>query len=193
METSASFLDSLRTDPDEQRWQLLIEMYSPLIRAWLVRGGAQSSDLDDLAQDVLMVVVRRFPEFQRQPQTGAFRSWLRTIAVNCLRDHWRKSKKQPVAQGGTDFGQMIEQLSDPDSHLSQQWNREHNEHVTAYLLNRVRGEVSDTNWRAFQRFALDGLSADEVAKELGISTNSVFIAKSRILASLRKLGQGLID
>lgn len=88
---------------------------------------------------------------------------------------------------------MIEQLSDPESHLSQQWNREHNEHVTSYLLNRVRSEVSDKNWRAFQRFALDGLSADEVAKELGISPNSVFIAKSRILASLRKLGQGLID
>jgi RNA polymerase sigma-70 factor (ECF subfamily) len=193
METSASFLDSLRTDPDEQRWRMLIDLYTPLIRGWLIRGGALANDVDDLAQEVLVVVVRRFPEFRREPQAGAFRSWLRTIAVNCLRDHWRSRKKQPVAPGGTDFGEMIDQLSDPDSPLSQLWDREHNHHVTAYLLSRVRESCSESTWQAFQRFALDGLSADEVARELGMSPNAVFIAKSRVLASLRKLGEGLID
>lgn len=193
MDTSASFLDSLRLEPSEKRWHQLVEMYTPLIRNWLIRGGADPGDLDDLAQNVLMVVVRRFPEFRREPQTGAFRSWLRTIAVNRLREHWRTRKRQPVAPGGTDFGDVIESLADPQSPLSQLWNREHNEHVAAWLLMQVRSECSDTTWRAFQRFALDGLSADDVARELGITANSVFIAKSRVLAALRKIGRGLID
>jgi RNA polymerase sigma-70 factor (ECF subfamily) len=193
METSVSFLDALRSDPDDQRWRMLVELYSPLIRSWLVRGGAAAGDVEDLSQNVLMVVVRRFPEFQRQPQVGAFRSWLRTIAVNCLRDHWRGGANQPVAGGGTSFQGMIEQLSDPQSPLSQLWDREHQEQVAGYLLNKVRGECSEINWQAFQRFVLNGQSADEVARELGISANMVFIAKSRILARLRKLGRGLID
>lgn len=193
MQTSVSFLDSLRNDPSEQQWQMLTELYSPLIRGWLIRSGAVSSDLDDLTQDVLIVVVRRFPEFRREPQAGAFRSWLRTITVNCLRDHWKRRKRQPVALGGTDFAAVIEQLSDPHSALSQLWDKEHNACVSAYLLNQIRSNTSELTWRAFQRFALDGLSADEVARELGISANSVFIAKSRVMASLRKIGKGLIE
>src|SRR6188768_122761 len=164
METSASFLDTLRTDPDQQRWQMLIELYTPLIRGWLIRGGASPNDVDDLAQNVLMVVIRRFPEFRREPQTGAFRSWLRTIAVNCLKEHWRIRQKQPVAPGGTEFGDVIQQLSDPQSELSRLWDHEHNAHVTAYLLNQVRATCTDNQWRAFQRFALDGLSADDVGR-----------------------------
>lgn len=193
MQTSVSFLDSLRNDPSEQQWQMLTDLYSPLIRGWLIRSGAVSSDLDDLTQDVLIVVVRRFPEFRREPQAGAFRSWLRTITVNCLRDHWKRRKRQPVALGGTDFAAVIEQLSDPQSALSQLWDNEHNACVSAYLLNQIRSNTSESTWRAFQRFALDGLSADEVARELGVSANSVFIAKSRVMASLRKLGKGLIE
>lgn len=193
METSVSFLDSLRSDPDDQRWRMLIDLYSPLIRGWLVRSGASSGDVDDLTQDVLMVIVRRFPEFQRQDQAGAFRSWIRTIAVNCLRDHWKRRRKQPNAPGGTDFAAVIEQLSDPQSELSQIWDREHNERVSSYLLSRVRATCTPSTWQAFQRFALDGLTADDVAKELDMTANAVFIAKSRVMAALRKLGQGLID
>ena len=48
-------------------------------------------------------------------------------------------------------------------------------------------------WRAFQRVALDGESATEVARELGVSVNAVFIAKSRVLARLREEVAGLVD
>lgn len=172
---------------------MLVDLYSPLMRGWLIRHGAAPSDVDDVVQDVLMVVVRRIPEFRLEPRTGAFRSWLRAITVNCLRDHGRRRRKQPTAQGGTDYGEMIQQLADPQSGLSRLWDREHDEHVAQYLLQQVRVDFSATTWQAFQRFTLDGLSADQVSQELGISPNAVFIAKSRVMARLRDLGQGLLD
>ncbi len=193
MDTSASFLDSLRDTSDERAWSRLVELYSPLIRNWLQRNGAARTDIEDVVQEVMTVVVRRFPEFQRQPRTGAFRAWLRTIAANCLRDQWRRNNRQPKAVGGSDFGETIGQLADPQSGISKLWDREHDEHVTRYLLERIRPDFSEKTWRAFQRFALDGLSADRVAKELGITANAVFIAKSRIMSSLRQQGQGLIE
>jgi RNA polymerase sigma-70 factor (ECF subfamily) len=193
MDTSASFLDSLRDTSDERAWSRLVELYSPLIRNWLQRNGAAQTDIEDVVQEVMTVVVRRFPEFQRQPRTGAFRAWLRTIAANCLRDQWRRNNRQPKAVGGSDFGETIGQLADPQSGISKLWEREHDEHVTRYLLERIRPDFSEKTWRAFQRFALDGLSADRVAKELGITANAVFIAKSRIMSSLRQQGKGLIE
>lgn len=193
MDTSASFLDALQNAANEEAWNQLVELYSPLIRSYLMRRGAAANDIDDVVQDVMTVVVRRFPEFRRQPHTGAFRSWLRTITVNCLRDQWKRQNRQPKAMGGTDFGNLVEELADPDSGLSKQWDREHDQHVAGYLLQRIRPTFSEKTWRAFQRFALDGQTADQVAEELDTTANAVFIAKSRVMASLRKLGQGLLD
>jgi len=193
MDTSASLLDSLRLHAKGNSWQTLVELYSPLMRGWLIRNGAALSDVDDIVQDVLIRVVRLIPDFRLEPRPGSFRSWLRSITVNCLREHARRRRKQPAAQGGSDYGDMIQQLADPQSGLSKLWDREHDEHVTQYLLQQVRADFSANTWQAFQRFTLDGLSADEVSQELGISPNAVFIAKSRVMARLRALGQGLID
>jgi RNA polymerase sigma-70 factor (ECF subfamily) len=192
MDTSASLLDALHAAGDDEAWRRLVELYSPLIRGWLKRHGAADGDVDDVVQEVLTVVVRRFPEFQRE-RCGAFRSWLRTISVNCLRDHWRRGNRQPKAFGGSDFGHVLDDLADPDSGLSRQWDREHDQHVTRYLLERIRPDFSPQTWQAFQRFALDGLSADEVARELGVTPNAVFIAKSRVMGRLRESGKGLLD
>ncbi|MCA9121836.1 MAG: sigma-70 family RNA polymerase sigma factor [Planctomycetaceae bacterium] len=193
MDTSASFLESLRHAPEDGAWAKLVDLYSPLIRGWLKRRGTAESDVDDVAQDVMAVVVRRFPEFRRQPHTGSFRAWLRKITVNCLRDHWRRDNRQPFAVGGTDFGAIVDQLEDPHSELSRLWDREHDEHVTQYLLSSIRAEFSEKTWILFQRFAIDGLNADEVAAEHGTTANAVFIAKSRVMAMLRERGKGLID
>lgn len=192
METSVSFLDSLRDRSAQEPWRRLVDLYSPLIRSWLRRHAASENDVDDVTQEVLAVVVRRFPEFERQ-RCGAFRSWLRTIAVNCLRDQWRKGNRQPAGGGGTDFNILLGQLEDPHSGLSQQWNREHDAHVSQYLLEQVRPQFAPQTWTAFRRFALDGLSADEVAQELGITPNAVFIAKSRVMSALRQVGEGLLE
>jgi RNA polymerase sigma-70 factor (ECF subfamily) len=193
MDTSASLLDSLRRADDGDAWSKLVDLYSPLIHRWLKRHGAALGDVDDVAQEVLTVVVRRLPEFRREPRTGAFRSWLRTITANCLRDHWRRENKQPAAIGGTDFGEIIQQLTDPNSGISQLWDREHDEHVTRHLLTLIRHNFADNTWTAFQQFAIEGRSADEVAERLGMTANAVFIAKSRVMAALRKHGQDLID
>lgn len=193
MDTSVSFLDSLQQTSDEEAWSRLVELYSPLIRGWLKRHGAAVTDLDDICQDVLAVVFRRFPEFRREPRIGAFRAWLRTITVNCVRDHWRKKNKHAAGMGGSAFGEVINQLEDPNSGLSAQWNLDHDRHVLQYLLDEVRPSFTDKTWQAFQRFALDGLSADDVSQELGISVNAVFVAKSRILSRLRQRGLGLIE
>lgn len=192
METSLSFLDALRDRAAVEPWRQLVDLYSPLIRSWLKRHAAKHDDVDDLTQEVLAVVVRRFPEFERQ-RCGAFRTWLRTIAVNCLRDLWRKRSRQPAAAGGSDFVDLLAQWEDPNSGMSRLWDREHDAHVSQYLLEQVRPQFAPQTWLAFRRFALDGLTADDVAQELGITPNAVFIAKSRVMATLRQAGRGLLE
>lgn len=192
-ETSPSLLDRLRDQPDALSWQRLVDLYTPLIRGWLRRHARLPQDSDDVVQEVFAVVVRKLPHFHRAERTGAFRCWLRTITVNCLRDHWRAQRARPVATGNSDFEQMLDQLEDPRSALSQMWDREHDHHVTHQLLQLIEPEFEPASWLAFRRVALEGVAADQAAAELGLSVNAVYIAKSRVLSRLRQEGMGLIS
>jgi RNA polymerase sigma-70 factor (ECF subfamily) len=192
-ETSASLLDRLRARPDDASWRRLADVYTPLIRAWLARHLVQDADSSDLVQEVLTVVLRKLPAFEHNQRAGAFRTWLRGITVNCLRDFWRAKRIRPAAAGGTDFQDVLNQLADPDSGMSRLWDREHDLHVTRRLLELIRPEFAASTWQAFQRFALEGLPVDQVAAELKTTPNAVFIAKSRVLARLRQEARGLID
>lgn len=189
-ETSNSLLERLQDGPNETAWRRMVELYTPLIRGWLRRYAVKDGDCDDLVQDVLAVVVRRLPDFQRRPQIGAFRRWLRSITVNCLRDFWRARRFKPSHQ---EFGNILAELEDSESALSKLWDEEHDRHVTQCLLERIRPRFEAKTWQAFQRVALEGTPVDEVAQDLGLTVNAVFIAKSRVLHLLRKEGQGVLD
>lgn len=190
LETSTSLLQRLQEGPNEAAWHRMVDLYTPLIRGWLKRYALRDTDCDDLVQEVLAIVVRRLPDFECRPQIGAFRRWLRTITVNCLRDFWRSQRFKTSQQ---EFGTVLAELEDPDSALSKLWDEEHDRHVTQCLLEKIRPRFEAKTWQAFQRVAIDGAPVDQVARELGLSLNAVFIAKSRVVQLLRKEAKGLLE
>jgi RNA polymerase sigma-70 factor (ECF subfamily) len=189
-ETSASLLDRLRLSPDADAWSRLVAIYTPLIRAWLSRLGLAGPDAEDVTQNVLLVLVKRLGEFERRPRPGAFRRWLRTITVNCLRDFWRSERNRPR---GVAVQEVLDQLEGHEAGLASQWDREHDQHVTRQLLEMIRPRFEAGTWEAFRRTALAGEPPAEVAASLGVTVNAVFIARSRVLARLRQEGAGMID
>lgn len=191
-ETSLTLLDRLQSQPDPADWQRLVDIYSPLIGRWLARSPLQHADHEDLVQEVLQIVVRKLPEFQRQ-RAGSFRAWLRVVAANCLRAHWRSAKSQPLATGDSDFQQMLQELEDSDSPLAQAWDLEHDRHVARRLLELIEPQFEPTTLAAFRRVVMDGQKPAQVAGELGLSVNAVLIARSRVLKRLRSELKGLAE
>ena len=158
----------------------------------MARAGVVASDVDDLVQEVLLVVFRHIGGFEwRGP--GAFRAWLRMILAHRVRDYCRKQKYRPTATGDSDFLRRLDELGTPESALSQLWDREHDDHVAAALMQRVEHEFAPTTWQAFRKYVLEGEPATLVAQELGLSLNSVLLAKSRVLKRLRQEAAGLVD
>ena len=192
METSVSMLERLAGAPTDDDWRRLDELYRPLLRAWMARAGVPASDVDDLVQDVLLVVIREVAGFERRRQ-GAFRAWLRTILANRVRDHFRGQKYRPTATGGSDFQRWLDELESPDSALSRQWDHDHDVHVLKSLMQRVQGDFAPATWQAFRRHALEGEPAVQVAEALGLSLNAVLLAKSRVLKRLRQELAGLVE
>jgi RNA polymerase sigma-70 factor (ECF subfamily) len=192
MDTSPSLLDRLGREPDPRDWRRLVDLYTPLLHAWLGRHALQASDLDDLTQEILGVVVRELPDFRHNGRAGAFRSWLRMIAVHCVRRFWRDKRYRPAAPGG-DFEEVLSQLEDPSSQLSAEWDREHNQSLLRRLLELVEPDFQPKTWQAFQLLVLHRRATAVAAAELGLTVNAVLIAKSRVLQRLRQEAAGLID
>jgi len=183
--TSLSLLDRLKAArPDASDWNRLQGIYLPLIERWLGRVPGLGDESADLAQEVLVVVFREIPRFDRRLE-GSFRAWLRKVTINRIRNYCRKRHRRPAA-GLDPTGGFLERLSDPNGDLAREWDRDHDKHVVQKLLALVQPAVSPSTWAAFQRFAVDGIPAARVSEELGLSENAVILAKSRVLKRLKE-------
>jgi len=191
--TSLSLLDRLRhAEPDASEWGRLRDIYSPMIHNWLSRLPNLHNEVDDLTQEVLVVLFRELPSFERR-RDGSFRAWLRQITVNRMLAFCKTRRKQPVAMGGPETEQLLAQLADPTSDLARQWDSDHDKHVFQKLLAIVEKDFEPSTWQAFTRFAVEGRPAAQVAEELGVTESAVVQAKFRILKRLREEAGALLD
>ncbi len=187
--TSISLLTRLR-DNSSDAWSDFASGYEIVIRRCLSSFGANTQDVDDVMQEVMTFVFHRIADFEHNGRTGAFRNWLRQVTSNRLREHWRKQKRH---RGNLDLGEVAEQLSDRHSEVSRVWSQEHDRFVLQHLLKRVAVQFQEKSMIAFQEVALKQRPAKEVADELGMSLGAVRVAQSRVLRSLKELGDGLLD
>lgn len=182
--TRHSLLMRLRDRQNGAAWSLFVEIYAPLIYGLARRKGLQDADAADLTQSVLQSVSAAASDFEYDPQKS-FRGWLFTIVRNRVTDFQRSEKRRAVAAGDTATQALIEQRAGDEDELGQ-WEREHEQRLFEVAAGKVRGEVHDSTWRAFQQTAVEGKSGKEVAEALGMSVAAVYLAKSRVMARIRE-------
>ena len=187
--TSKSLLQRLRSLKDEKAWSLFHELYSPWIHGWAMRAGLQRSDADELVQEVMAKLVKALPKFEYESEKGLFRGWLKTVFRNQLRIFWRRKKPVPIGAGGDSNSgdNVLDQLADPNSGLSQLWNDEHERYIARRSMELVEPEFEAKTWRAFWCVVVEDRDPEEVAAELGMTRNNVYQAKRRVLLRVREM------
>ena len=93
--TSDTLLEQLRSPDKPAAWERFVKLYYPLLFTWARKKLQRDEDAADLVQDVLVVLIKKMPEFHYDTQadgTKSFRGWLRTIVIN---------KANPVATMAT--------------------------------------------------------------------------------------------
>src|SRR5688572_2646482 len=107
--TSPTLLERLR-GADHAAWARFVHLSTPLLVRWGERAGVPASDVPDLIQEVLLVVLRGLPAFER----GSFRAWLRTVFVNKWRDQCRKRQPALLADGADDLAAQSDPILEVD-------------------------------------------------------------------------------
>ncbi len=184
--TPPSLLDRLRTSPEREAWGRFVEMYTPLLFAWATQAGLTGHDAADLVQDVFTVLVARLPEFRYDP-ARSFRAWLKTILLNRGRNLRRRQVTERRA-GGADLNAVAGPEEVPDFE-----EEEYRRHLVQRALALMRAEFQPVTWQACWESVVRGRPPAEVAAELGVTVNAVYLARSRVLRRLREELRGLLD
>jgi RNA polymerase sigma-70 factor (ECF subfamily) len=182
--TSASLLDQVKHG-DATGWQRLMSLYRPLVLWWCRNRVARHEDAEDVVQEVLATVMTRIGEFDRQ-RPGSFRAWLKAITQFKLMDYWKAMHHQPMAAGGSEAKEALDQYparplheDGPDVDASER------RILLRSALELLQPEFEPKTWAAALK-AVEGQPAAGIAADLGMTRDAVYIAKSRVLARLRK-------
>jgi RNA polymerase sigma-70 factor (ECF subfamily) len=180
-------LERLRQPDQPDAWARFVELYTPLLFYWARRAGLQSADASDLVQDVFTILIGKLPEFHYDKQKS-FRSWLRTITLNKWRDRQRQQARARMQEEGPDLDGLV----GPEN-PEEFWEADHRQYLLTRAMDLMRQEFRPATWQACWEHVFCERSAAEVAAELGITENVVYISKLRVLRRLREELQGLID
>lgn len=193
MDTSQNLLRRIKTSFHSEEWNRFVRIYTPLISRWLTRFGIADADVPDLTQEVLHAAATDVTRFEHNGRQGAFRNWLRTIALNRCRRHWRKQSRQPGSQKWESVAEQLDELADPLSELSRKWDQEHDSYVLRGLFEAMEREFDLEALQVFDELVLQEQAPSQVAQNHGWTVGKVYKTKFRIMQRLRQNGRRFLD
>jgi RNA polymerase sigma-70 factor (ECF subfamily) len=187
--TRPSLLLRIRDQADTQAWRIFDAIYRPMLCRFARAAGLSDADAEDIAQQCLTTVARRIGEFAYDPQKGRFKSWLRTMVNNRVRNLLRDRREHQA--GPRQFERVQEREPSPDEVFDKIWMEEHLWHC----LRELRAEVGETTYKAFQSYVIEQCPVEKVCSELNITPSNLYTIKwrmtERVAAKMKELLDGI--
>lgn len=183
LDTPATLLHRLCDQPVPGDWERFVRLFTPLLRRWAVRLGVSDHSAEDLLQELFVLLLRKLPEFRHDPDRS-FRAWLWTVFRHSILA-WRKRQPQAAI--------ALEHFGDPgtpDANV-EATEAEYRRYLLDRIMQIVQTDFPPATWRIFQDVVIAGRPGVEVARELNVTVNAVYLARSRVLARLREEMAGL--
>ena len=147
------------------------------------------NDAADLVQEVFAVLVQKLPAFVYDDGAKAFCGWLRTILFNKFRDGRRHTPMPCDIDSNEQALANVPDTTNPEAF----WEAEYRTHLQGLALEAMQTEFQTNTWKACWETVVNDRPAAAVAAELGLSVDSVYAAKSRVLRRLRQELAGLLE
>ncbi|MCA9833893.1 MAG: sigma-70 family RNA polymerase sigma factor [Thermomicrobiales bacterium] len=168
-------VERARTDP--AAFATLYERYVTPVWRMCLRASGDATQADDLTATVFLKAFERLNRYQPQGP-GSFRSWLYAIALNVVRDEWRKTKRLTPLP---DFDVAVDDGPGPEEIALHR--------ITLAEVRDVLTTLNDRH-RSIVELRLSGLSTPEIAETLDMSISAVKSAQKRAYATIRECVKG---
>lgn len=168
-------VERARTDP--AAFALLYERYALPVWKMCLRASGSTHQADDLTATVFLKAFERLDRYQARG-AGSFRSWLYAIALNVVRDEWRKTKRLTALP---DIDVAIDDAPGPEEIALHR--------ITLEEVREVMSTLNDRH-RSIVELRLSGLSTPEIAATMGMSITALKSAQKRAYATIRERVKG---
>ena len=183
--TRVSLLVQLRDGANDGAWREFMRLYGPVVYGFARKRGLQDADAADLMQDVMRSVSTSIGRLDYDRNQGTFRGWLFTITRNRIFNFLSARRLRPQGSGDTSTHQLLDTHPDTDGGVDM-WETEYQRRIAALAMERVKDEFAENTWQAFWQTAVEGKPASEISNQIGLSPGAIYVAKSRVLARLKR-------
>ena len=193
-------IKQLSPGEDSSAWVRFWNSYSLAIRQFAAMKGGEAN-ADDIVMTVLGKLVDVLRTGQYSPEKGRFHSYLATMIVNEVHMAHRKEmaragdRKVSLDAGGEDESSsaLMDTLAAPEDSpesIDADWRQAVLKSAVEHVLTKTA--LSDRDRKVYRAYALEGRDIADVAKEFGLSRNSVSQIKSRIDKRIVAVGKELV-
>ena len=184
---------------DSSEWVRFWDSYSLAIRQFAAfKGGEENAD--DIVMTVLGKLVEVLRSGQYTPEKGRFHSYLATMIVNEVHMLHRKNiaragdRKVSLDAGaeGESESTLADTLAAPEESpesIDEDWRKAVLKSAVEHVLTKTALSARDR--AVYRAYALEGRDIADVAKEFGLSRNSVSQIKTRIDRRIVAFGREL--
>ncbi len=177
--TSYSLLGRALDLSDEEAWTELYERYTSFIYYLLRRFNVNEHEMDDLAQQIMIKLMHKVKLYDRSQ--GKFRSWFSTLVRNEVLTHFRKLQGyNKKIEHFIEKGDSEEFYDELDAIVTKEWE----EYIIKEALTRVEKSFKGQAIKVFKLW-MDGKKVVEIGETLGLTVNTVYNLKGRVMKSLK--------
>lgn len=166
--------DEAASVPECDTPEKAFELYFTMVWRSLRRLGVQESALDDAAQDVFLVLHRRWADFAGQ---SSLRTWIYGILLRVASDHTRRARRER-ARWSAELPELESPVEAPDSLYQQR--------EAGQLLRIALAELDENERQMLVLVELEERSVVEAADALQINLNTAYSRLRRARVSFER-------
>jgi RNA polymerase sigma-70 factor, ECF subfamily len=176
---AADLIQAIAARQDRTAFAALFRHFAPRVKAFLVRGGADSETAQEVAQEALIMVWRKAASFDRTRAAAA--TWIYTIARNKRIDHLRRTGRPPIeAEDWLTIFAPEEEDADKSVFEGQTYTR------VKELLNGLSADQLVVIQKAFFEDKTHTAIAEELKLPLGTVKSRIRLALGRLRGALEE-------
>ena len=179
-DTRQTLIQRVRQDADESSWSEFDKTYRPYIIGIVRKMNFDYHENEDLAQLILMKLWKGMADFEYRPNECKFRSWVAIVSKNAIRDFIANKQRKVKEQSELELDLEDRRLGMIDEWVFDEWKEFVSQRAWTVVEEKFSQNVIDT----FLMFS-KGLKAEDIANELKMDKNTVYVYKKRVEAVLK--------
>lgn len=187
--THESLLVRLQNVQDAHAWERFYATYRNLIITYARRRGCTEQMAQDVLQETLITLTKAMPSFRYDRLKGRFRQFLLRIVNSRLIDAVRREKKHTRFNADAAASELLAVFQDqetPVDEWAQEWDKAWEQQLLMEALVRVKEKVQPHVYQSFTLYVLEKKPVEEVAAKLGISRNTIYEQRRRLVAMIKR-------